>query len=211
MADQTMNRRVLLQGIATSSMLGATILPARASPELNAHIDPQVRLLLERHAELLAECDRLERQWKVIWPTLPEWCRSGPKYVDANGRPFGERAGWPATLSNPIRIDRDRWLARPSPHDLRELYEKEQIELSSPAASENYRVRTQKLRKRLKRRREFYEVQRLPTSADWRLIEEKIECVEREILNSLGLDGDADSQECTMILAVNAPTYPKSK
>jgi hypothetical protein len=164
MADQTMNRRVLLQGIATSSMLGSKILPASASSELNAHIDPQVRLLLQRRAELLAECDRLERQWKLIWPTLPEWCRSGPKYVDANGRPFGERAGWPATLSNRIKVGEDQWLARPSPYDLRELHEKEQVELSSSAASENYRVRTRRLRERLKRRREFYEAQRLPTS-----------------------------------------------
>lgn len=178
MVDQTMNRRVLLQGIAAGSMLGSTNLPARASHKRNAHTDPQARLLLQRRAELLDECDRLERQWKTIWPTLPDWCRSGPKYVNANGEPHGERVGWPAARVNLIKISEDQWLARPSPYDLRELYEKEQLEFSSPAASVNYRVRMRQLRERLKRRREFYQACRLPTAADWRPIEQEIDQIE---------------------------------
>lgn len=178
MVDQTMNRRVLLQGIAAGSMLGSTNLPASASQERNADTDPQVRLLLQRRAELLDECDRLERQWKMIWPTLPEWCRSGPKYVDANGRPFGERVGWPAALINRIKIDGQRWLARPSPYDLRELYEKEKIDLTSAIADQSYGMRIKQLRARLKRRRLNYLAWKLPMSSDWRPLENEIDRIE---------------------------------
>lgn len=178
MTDQTMNRRVLLQGIAASPMLGPEILSAGASLEINTPTGPQVKRLLQRRAELLAECDRLEHQWRSIWPTLPDWSRSGPKYVDANGEPFGERVGWPAAIENVIKVAKDRWLARPSPHDLRALYEKERIELSSAAAAENYQMRTRQLRRRMSLRRESYLAWGLPTSADWRLLDEEIEWIE---------------------------------
>lgn len=179
MSGRAINRRILIQAAIAAPALVGTVSgvgsgDARAGSEI-------VQRLIRRRDELLAECDRLEARWRAIWPTLPDWCRSGPKYIDVDGEPFGERVGWPAARSNFIEVGKGRRLARPSPGDLRELYEKGRVELSSPTAAESYRVRVRQLRRRLSLRRQSYLKCGLPTSADWRALDEEIEWIESRL------------------------------
>lgn len=172
-------RRLLIQAAVLTPVIG--LKPMGAHVTEIAQVDNRLKTLLSRRAELIAECDRLERQWRMIWPTLPDWCRSGPKYLNANGEPFGERVGWPAARVNLIKISEDRWLARPSPYDLRELFEAERIDLSLKTAAANYRLRSRQLRTRLHRRRDCYAEWELPTAMDWRPLEAEIERIDERL------------------------------
>ena len=173
MSEHTINRRILIQtAIAAPAFVG--MVSGAESGDTHA-VSEIVRRLIRRRDELLAQCNRLEARWRLIWPTLPDWCRSGPKYVAADGAPFGERVGWPAARVNLIKIREDQWLARPSPYDLRELYEVELCALSLETAVENYRLRSKQLRSRLHRRRSCNSNWGLPTATDWRPLDEEIE------------------------------------
>lgn len=179
MSGRTINRRVLIQAAIAGPAFVGVVTGAESG---DAHAGSEiVRQLMRRRGELLAKCDRLEARWRTVWPMLPDWSRSGPKYVDANGEPFGERVGWPAASANIIRVNDSQWLARPSPQDLRTLYEAERDELSPDTAGENYRTRIRQLRARLRRQRQCYCEWGLPTSSDWRPLDDEIESIERTL------------------------------
>lgn len=179
MSGRTINRRILIQAAIAAPVLVGTVTGAESG---DTHAGREiVQRLMRRRDELLAECDRLEARWREIWPTLPDWSRSGPKYVNANGEPFGERVGWPAASANIIRVNDNQWLARPSPIDLRILYEAERDESSHTAAGKNYRARVRQLRARLKRQRQCYLECGLPTSSDWRPLDDEIESLEARL------------------------------
>lgn len=177
MSGRTVNRRILIQAAIAAPALLGTVSGTESGDAVA--VSETVQRLMRRRDELLAECDRLEVRWRAIWPMLPDWSRSGPKYVNANGEPFGERVGWPAASENIIRVNDNKWLARPSPHDLRTLYEVERNELSPDTAGENYRTRIRQLRARLRRQRQCFGAWGLPTSSDWRPLDDEIERIER--------------------------------
>lgn len=177
MSERTINRRALIQAAIAAPAFVGVVTGAR-SGDADA-VSEIVQRLIRRRDELLAECDRLEDRWRAIWPTLPDWSRSGPKYVDERGNLFGERVGWPAASANIIRVNDNQWLVRPSPIDLRVLYEAEREELSPDTAGENYRTRIRQLRARLRRQRQCFGAWGLPTSSDWRPLDNEIERIER--------------------------------
>lgn len=179
MSGRTINRRILIQAAIAAPVLVGTV-PGVESGDAVA-VSETVQRLMRRRDELLAECDHLEVRWREIWPTLPDWSRSGPKYVNTNGEPFGERVGWPAASANIIRVNDNQWLVRPSPIDLRVLYEAEREELSPDTAGENYRTRIRQLRARLRRQRQCFGAWGLPTSSDWRPLDDEIESIERTL------------------------------
>lgn len=180
MSEFNTTRRSLIQAAALMPVIGPRPIGIDVA-EIAQVGDDRLKALMLRRAELIAEYDRLERQWRAIWPMLPEWCRSGPKYVNAKGGPYGELVGWPAARVNVIGIGNDRLLARPSPHDLRELYEAEQAKLGLGIAAANYRTRSRQLRARLSLRRKCYANWKLPTSSDWRPLEEEIDRIDLQL------------------------------
>jgi hypothetical protein len=182
MSDFKKTRRLLIQAAALAPIVGLQTNKSEVGQIVQTgDDDDRLKALVSRRAELTAEYDRLERQWRAIWPTLPEWCRSGPKYVNAKGESYGERVGWPAARKNLIRINDDRWLVRPSPYDLRGLYEGERIDTSPDMAADHYRRRTKQLRVRLRCRRGCYASWGLPTSSDWRLLEVEIDRIDFQL------------------------------
>lgn len=143
-----------------------------------------VRLRLRRDI-LIAERNRLDEAWRRAQSVLPSWCRSGPKYRDQSGRLIGPSVGWPAARSHLIHISGTKWLVRPSPYDLRELFEADAVTKSRETAISNYRVRIAQLRIRLRERRKCYLTVGLPQTSDWEPLDLELEKVESAISSLL--------------------------
>lgn len=86
--------------------------------------------------------------------------------------------GWPDALSDTIQLSNGLLLARPSPRDLRELFDAEVSNRGSDAAVANYSTRIIKLRDRLRERRRLQSDLSMPQTQDWLKLDEEIEAID---------------------------------
>jgi len=138
---------------------------------------------MERRKHLQSAIAKLDRDWAAAYAKLPTWCRPGPKYRDEFGVVSGPIVGWPEVRLW-IQIDEGQWLVRPSLGDLRELINQETASVGREVAFENYRLRIQEMRDRLRLRRQIYRSAELPTSRDWLPLDVLLEEVEGAIANA---------------------------
>lgn len=167
---------------------GSVLLPiaSHSSPESGAHeISNELARLQLRRAALIAERERLDQIWHTAYRALPRWCRPGPKYLTASGDPEGSIVGWPDVGENSIQLASEKRLVRPSPHDLRVLFEAEMLNTSHAPAARNYRDRSDQLRSRLRLRRKHYRLVSLPRTLDWLPLDVELEAVESAISSLL--------------------------
>lgn len=141
--------------------------------------------LRQRRDDLLSEIRKLDGQWTVANQLLPLWCKPGPKFQDEFGRLFGPRVGWPAAIIHPIQLTQTEWMVRPSPRDLRQLFEDQVVGLGRETAASYYRIRYAQLRNRLRLRRELHRSVRLPRSREWESLDLGLEEVESAISSLL--------------------------
>jgi hypothetical protein len=151
----------------------------------NMPLDPQesdlTRLWFKR-AELIAQRDALDQRWLEVRRRLPSWTMPGPKYLDADERPEGPRVGWPAAIpTEMVKLNDGRVLVRPSPADLRAIYNAETQSMSASQAKANYRVRSRQLLIRLRAMRACTASYGLPVTADWVPIDASIDAIELAI------------------------------
>lgn len=167
---------------------GSVLLPlvSRSPLESGAQdtSDELARLQLRR-AALIAERERLDQIWRTAYRAMPRWCRPGPKYMASSGDPEGAIVGWPDAGENYIQLALEKRLVRPSPYDLRVMFEAETLNLSHEAATSNYRSRIKQLRNRLRLRQEYYRSVRLPRTLDWLPLDVELEAVESAISSLL--------------------------
>jgi uncharacterized protein YjiS (DUF1127 family) len=80
------NRRAVLGAVLAAGAAAAALPSAAAviTPSLSA-IDSRVLDLWRRNRRLRASLDRLSDQMDAAEAQVPEWARSGPKYVLAKG------------------------------------------------------------------------------------------------------------------------------
>lgn len=119
------------QFIANSALLPIVTRPTLANgviPTESLKGDELTRLL-RRRDELIAECERLDQIWLSAYRQLPSWCKLGPKYLNEHSEPLGPNVGWPAARVNFIQMSPIKVLMRPSPCDLRELFDAETLNL----------------------------------------------------------------------------------
>ncbi|EFI50035.1 hypothetical protein [Afipia sp. 1NLS2] len=164
--------------IAGSLLLPLTQTAVRADSELPSQPpNEEVAVLLRRRDELLEQQRQLDERWKIAYAQLPDWCKLGPKYRDIEGNEFGPRVGWPP-FSKPIPVEGLGLLVRPSPDDLRRLFEDEVQRIGRTKAIDNYRASITDLRSQLSKRRRIERIMGLPRTADWLPIDKEIERIE---------------------------------
>jgi hypothetical protein len=174
-------RRAILRTVA---LLPIAALPpnaglaSKATPASNG----ELARLLDQRIELIARRDALDQKWREVWPRLPSWCTFGPKYLDANGNARGPRVGWPeAAQSELIELGDGLLLARPSPADLRGLFNTDLSTGSHELAESLYRKRSRQLLIRLRAKRTCLRSHGLPRSQAWVPIDTQIDAIELAI------------------------------
>ena len=169
-----LSRRGLIQATAALTFTGSksgTAVPALAESEAVAR-------LKQRRAELLAECKRLDRLWLAARGKMPVHFLPGPKYMTEDGKLEGPRVGWPDAKADSIRLASGMILVRPSPYDLRELFEIDSAEKGHAIAATNYRIRIQQLRQRRQERRKHERTLGIPQTSDWLPLDIEIESID---------------------------------
>ena len=170
--------------ITGSLLLPLTQIAAKADNEPPAQPPNEgVAALLRRRDELLAQQRQLDERWKIANAQLPDWCKPGHKYRDIKGKEFGERVGWPP-LPRPIAVEGLGFLLRPSPYDLRRLFEDQVKWLGDEKAAHSYRASIADLRRKQCERRCIERIVGLPRTADWLPIDEEIEEIEDAIASA---------------------------
>lgn len=147
---------------------------------------PKVKALKKRRAYLITKCERLDRLWLEAQARMPSHWRPGPKFMNEWGEMSGPLEGWPAEPSDPIKLRNGLWLVRPSPRDLRELFEEDVIEVGREAAIVTYRTRIRQLRDRLRARRRWESEVGMPRTADWRPWDIEIDSIDAQLQSLLG-------------------------
>ena len=169
--------------IAGSLLLPLTHTTAKADNEpLSQPQNEEVAALLRRRGELLEQQRQLDEQWKIANAQLPDWCKPGHKYRDIEGKEFGPKEGWPP-VSKPIPVEDFGFLVRPSPYDLREIFERNARNNGRSEAIDNYRASIRGLRSRLSERRRIARMMELPRTVDWLPIDQEIENIEALVFN----------------------------
>jgi hypothetical protein len=130
---------------------------------------------------LVVQGRELEEAWLSARKQLPWWCISGPKYLTEHGNSTGPIVGWPVARVNRISLGTGQMLQRPSPLDLRQLFELEIAELPQNIAASNYRIRIKQLRSRLRKRRTEELAFGMPRTSDWWPIDAEIDAIDRLI------------------------------
>jgi len=128
------NRRAVLGAVLAAGALGATAaLPVYAAPGPTAlsATDRRVLDLWRRRSQMRAALQRISEQIDTAEAQMPEWARSGPKYVLAKGQiqipgithPAGD-VGWPELANLEQQpVGALGWiLARPAIEDLYEQF-----------------------------------------------------------------------------------------
>ncbi|MBN9602593.1 MAG: hypothetical protein J0G33_06650 [Afipia felis] len=142
---------------------------------------PSIERMKARRTHLMAECERLDRLWceaqsKMPWHLLP-----GPKFRGEYGEGYGPRVGWPADLLGRIKLKTGFVLVRPSPRDLRELFEQDALEKGRETAAINYRQRIRQLRARLGLKRQWESDVGMPRTLDWEPLDIEIEAIDESL------------------------------
>ena len=184
-----LSRRRFVEGSALL-ILGATSDSAASKPN-----DPRIEQLKMRRAHLMAECERLDRTWHEAQGKMPCHLLPGPKFMNEHGKGCGPRIGWPADLSGRIKLNTGLVLVRPSPRDLRELFEQDTLEVGREMAAINYRHRTRQLRDRLRLKRRWEADVGMPRTSDWEPLDIEIEAID-EVLKALA-DGRSSHRSIT--------------
>lgn len=169
------SRRRFVEG---SALLILGKISGAAAHELD---HPHIERLKARRAQLIAECERLDRMWHEAQAKMPWHLLPGPKFRNKQGEECGHRVGWPADLSGRIALKTGFVLVRPSPYDLRELFEQDTLEKSRATAVINYRQRVRQLRNRLCLKRHWESDVGMPRTSDWEPLDIEIEAID-EIL-----------------------------
>lgn len=169
-----LSRRGLVQVTAALAFTGSkpgTAVSAPAESEAVAR-------LKQRRAELVAECERLDRLWLAARAKMPAHFLPGPKYMTEDGKPEGPSVGWPDAQADSIRLASGMTLVRPSPHDLRELFEIDSREKGRDIAIANYRICVQQLRRRRRERRQCERALGMRQTSDWLPLDLEIESID---------------------------------
>ena len=128
-SPETTDRRAVMGAIlAAGAAVATAAVPAAANvaPTLSP-VDRRVLDLWRRKRQLQASLDRLSDQMAAAEARMPEWARSGPKYVLAKGEMFipgvddaVQQVGWPEVrdLDQQPIDSHGRILARPAVEDL---------------------------------------------------------------------------------------------
>jgi hypothetical protein len=175
-------RRAILRTVGLLSVAALPPASNLTSSLASSHPNDELARLLKRRCELIARRDALDRKWLEAWKRLPSWCTPGPRYLDAEGNPGGPRVGWPeAAQSELIELGDGLLLARPSPADLRGLFDADLSAGSSDLAETLYRKRSRQLLFRLRAKRTCLQSHGLPRSQDWVPIDTQIDAIELAI------------------------------
>jgi hypothetical protein len=198
---RSISRRGLIQVTAALAFTGSKSGTAAPAPVQ----DQAIEWLEQRRAELVAECERLERLWLGARARMPAHFLPGLKYMTEDGKPEGPRVGWPDAQRDSIRLSSGMMLVRPSPYDLRELFEIDNKESGRDIAIANYRIRVQQLRRRRGERRQHERTLGMPQTSNWLPLDIEIESIDVMLEQSLpdytfvttsvdrGIDGDVDA------------------
>lgn len=171
------SRRRFVEGSALL-ILGTT--PSSGASEVD---HPSIERLKARRAHLMAECERLDWMWREAQGKMPWHLLPGPKFMTEHGEGCGPRVGWPADLSGRIKLNTGLVLVRPSPRDLRELFDQERVDRGREAAAISYRQRVRQLRDRLRMKRRWESDVGMPRTSDWEPLDIEIEAID-EVLKA---------------------------
>ena len=174
-------RRAILR---TVGLISIAALPQTSCQASNASppSNDELAQLLERRRQLIAQRDALDRRWLEVWKRLPSWCTPGRKCLDADANASGPKVGWPeAAREELIELGDGRLLARPSPADLRALFDADRSIVSRDHAETIYRKRSRQLLLRLRAKRTCLRSHGLPRSQDWIPIDTQIDAIELTI------------------------------
>ena len=141
--------------------------------------------LKQRRAELVAECKRLDQLRLAARAKMPAHFLPGPKYRTEDGKLEGPRVGWPDAQADSIRLPSGITLVRPSPYDLRELFEIDIWEKGRDIAVANSRTRIQQLRRRRQERRRHERALGIPQTSDWLALDVEIERIDLALTRQL--------------------------
>lgn len=170
-----MSRRRLVKGSALL-LLGSAKNSAASLPQ-----SPTVEMLQLRRVHLVTESEKLDRRWLEARAKMPWYYLPGPKFLNEHSEPYGPRVGWPDALSDSIQLQNGQLLARPSPHDLRELFNHDIEAHGSGVAIAHYRVRSRQLRNRLQDRRRCQSDLGMPRTSDWEPLDAEIQAIDELI------------------------------
>lgn len=174
MESNTFSRRQAVQTIAAA----LSTVTAPASAVASAINRNRLFELWQERERLIAECRILNQRWLEARSLLPSWCRLGPKYLSQNGLEIGPEVGWPRDDDRTIQLSDGSKLIRPSPADLRQLFEDDSQTMPREQAGERYRMYVLQLRRRLEQRRRLFAESRVPRSSDWHRLESQIDVIE---------------------------------
>lgn len=166
-----MSRRSLVKG-------SALLLTGAPSTLAESHTIKELR---RRRAELVAQREALDRRWLEAKARMPPRFLLGAKYRTAQGDPIGPRVGWPDALLDAIPLLNGLLVARPSPHDLRELFDADVSDCRKDAAAANYRTRVRQLRDRLREARRLQSALGMPRTRDWQPLDDEIDEIDRRL------------------------------
>lgn len=131
-----------------------------------------------RRAELVAQCEDLDCRWLNGQSRMPAHFLLGAKYRTAQGDLIGPRVGWPDALLDAIQLPNGLLLARPSPHDLWELFDADVRDHGRDVAAANYGARVRQLRERLRERRRLQSELSMPRTRDWQPLDDEIDAID---------------------------------
>ncbi len=166
------SRRGLVKGSALLLVGSAT------SSAGHSAANETIEKLRMRRAQMVAQCQDLDRRWLEARARMPRHFLLGAKYRTAQGDPIGPRVGWPDALLDAIVLPNGPFLARPSPYDLRGLFDADVREHGRDVAAANYRTRVAKLRDRLREGRRIQSELSMPRTQDWQELDEEIEAID---------------------------------
>ena len=189
------SRRLVLQGAVILPVVGRSALSSQPTGD-DGYVDELRRLWLRRR-DLISRSEELDRIWLERRSQLPEWCLPGLRYQTSDGNKTGSVVGWPEICGDLI-ADGDKWLLRPSPKDLRRLYDSEAGACAESACA-RYVDRMRLLRSRLRERRGMISNVGLPITSDWKVLDTEIQSVEQTILN---LPACPDTNVAKVLIAV---------
>jgi hypothetical protein len=165
---ETTDRRAVLGAVLAAGALGATAaLPAYAAPAAAA-LSPTDRRVLDlwnRRNRMRAALSRFSDERDAAEAELPDWARSGPRYVLAKGEIFVpgvddvvETAYWPEVADlDQQPVSTGRILARPNADDLSDQFGKDRLAGPVDAARKKLTQRLIALDKRLEQQKAEHE------------------------------------------------------
>lgn len=182
------SRRGLVKG-STLLLIGSTSCSIGTSAE-----NLGFETLRMRRAALVAQCEDLDRRWLEAKARMPAHFLLGAKYRTAQGDPMDPRVGWPDALLDVIVLPNGLFLARPSPHDLRELFDSDVSDYGKDAAAANYRTRVRQLTDRLRERRRLQSALGMPQTSDWAALDAEIEAIDQLLHSQANMSRESGPQ-----------------